>query len=308
MTAVQKDAKKEQALPDYYEDFLKRKTADSEKVLWEAEKSLFAYADYQKAVSDWNAYVADTMAYAELFPKIAEALSMFAGFALYHEQEAEKYASQLMNARNTLTQVFRQSAGSVEHGRFTLPRITDSKDFEKAEEFHLSELHTPELTGEELEILVRARNRSVSKARQEELREIIRRFRQEQKGNLLWLREKKTHFRKQEDYLKRKLADREKHFIMKQAVQDVWPMVTEIVRTEDWRIGIEQGKKLLRLWENTPKNRLCLLPYEEKELPEEIRMEFKKAGNYQLLYPGLYWRDVQEGRTVYGRIFPGWYR
>lgn len=317
MTASEKDGKREQIVPEVYLEFQRKKTADEERILRETERCFLIHASYQKTVSEWNTYVAEIMAYADLFSRIAESLCLFAGFAFYHSQEPEKYGPQLINARNSLALAFAQSGGSVQNGVFTLPEVRESREFEKAEEFHLSEIKMPELTFAELEILMRLGEKErknmplpLAKTRQEELRGLIRRLRKEQKENLRLLREKQELFGKTADYLKRKLADREKHFIMKEAVQEVYPIVSELIQREEgnWQADLIQGKRLLKLWENSGKNRLCLLFHEEEQLPEEIRMEFKKAGGYQILCPGLYWRDVQDGKAVYERITTGWYR
>lgn len=304
--------RKIQTHPETYDEFLKRKAADEERVLHEAQECVFRYAAYSQAVTDWNAYVAQILPYAEVFKQMAEALCMYAGFARCPVERQDEYFPQLKNARNKLESVLKKSGGREEQGVFVLPGLTASREFEKKESFHLSELRMPELSLSELEVLNRIGKKSPAAAGiyREELKRILRRFRAAQKENLLMLREKSQRFAEKTDYLERKRADREKHVLMREAVRQTYPIVKELLLSdEENRIAaLSCGARLQWLWMNIPGRRLCLVSRWDADLPEEIQMEFQKAEGAQLCYPGLYWREQEGEQPSYERIISGWYR
>ena len=68
------------------------------------------------------------------------------------------------------------------------------------------------------------------------------------------------------------------------------------------------GEQLLDMWKNQKGNRLCLLFYDDQEIPHAVRNEFRKAGVYEPACPGLYWREDRTEKTVYERILTGCFR
>ena len=186
-----KEEKKKGKIPELYLDIQRRRTADERRVLAEAELCLLTHIEYQKAVAEWNRYVTEVTPWAALFQKLAGPLMIFAAAAREGQEQTARYAGQIQQAEERLRQILKTQLPGKQDA--SLPEV--KRELETAEEFHLSQLTRPELSFEELELLVSLAERgSRTRGKQEELHQMISRQRQEQKQNLLYLREKREYW------------------------------------------------------------------------------------------------------------------
>ena len=220
-----KEEKKKGKIPELYLDIQRRRTADERRVLAEAELCLLTHIEYQKAVAEWNRYVTEVTPWAALFQKLAGPLMIFAAAAREGQEQAARYAGQIQQAEERLRQILKTQLPGKQDA--SLPEV--KRELETAEEFHLSQLTRPELSFEELEILVSLAERgSRTRGKQEELHQMISRQRQEQKQNLLYLREKREFFRSTSEHLNRKRKDRESHLVFMEAARQIIPAVQKM--------------------------------------------------------------------------------
>lgn len=302
-----KEEKKTGKIPELYLDIQRRRTADERRVLAEAELCLLTHIEYQKAVAEWNRYVTEVTPWAALFQKLAGPLMIFAAAAREGQEQAARYAGQIQQAEERLRQILKTQLPGKQDA--SLPEV--KRELETAEEFHLSQLTRPELSFEELEILVSLAERGGrTRGKQEELHQMISRQRQEQKQNLLYLREKREFFRSTSEHLNRKRKDRESHLVFMEAARQIIPAVQKMEQMNggDLENARILGEQLLDMWKNQKGNRLCLLFYDDQEIPDAVRDEFRKAGTYEPACPGLYWREDRAEKTVYERILTGCFR
>ncbi|MEI3198880.1 MAG: hypothetical protein V8S12_00205 [Lachnospiraceae bacterium] len=186
------------------------------------------------------------------------------------------------------------------------------RELETAEEFHLSQLTRPELSFEELELLVSLAERG-SRTRGEAggTPPDDKQTAAGAEAESFIFAGKKRIFQKYVGAFEpeKKRPRKPSGFYGSDAGQII-PAVQKMEQMNggDLENARILGEQLLDMWKNQKGNRLCLLYYDDQEIPDAVRNEFRKAGVYEPAGPGLYWREDRAEKTVYERILMGCFR